>query len=113
MGLELNEKKCRIQKVSRAFKFLKTRIKLTDTGKVYKRVIAKTLTRERRRLKKFKHLLEIGQMTYKQIEGCYKSWRGSILKRGVSYKSLKRTDDLFNELFIMPFIVGNYIDFNT
>lgn len=113
LGLELNEKKCRIQKVSRPFKFLKTRIKLTDTGKVYKRVIAKTLTRERRRLKKFKHLLEIGQMTYKQIEGCYKSWRGSILKRGVSYKSLKRTDNLFNELFIIPFIAGNYIDFNT
>ena len=35
------------------------------------------------------------------------------MKRGVSYKSLKRTDDLFNELFIIPFITGNYMDFNT
>lgn len=113
LGLELNKKKCRIQKLSRPFKFLKTRILLTNTGKVHKRVIAKTLTRERRRLKKFKHLLEIGQMTYKQIEGCYKSWRGSIKKRGCSYESLKRTDLLYNELFIYPFIYGEYNVFST
>lgn len=45
-------------------------------------------------------------MTYKQIEMAYKSWKGSIKKRGLCCHSLQNLDKLFNTLFIEPFKSG-------
>ena len=106
LGLSFSEKKCRLQKISKQFTFLKTRFRLTETGKVVKRVVNKTITRERRRLKKFRHLLDISKMTFDQILNAYKSWKGSIKHRGMCYTSIKNLDKLFDELFINPFIDG-------
>ena len=36
----------------------------------------KAVTRERRRLKAYRHLVEIGRMTYEQVEQSAKSWMG-------------------------------------
>lgn len=71
-----------------------------------KRVVRKTITRERRRLKKFRHLFDLGRMAFYQILNTYKSWKGSIKHRGMCYTSIASLDKLFNELFINPFIDG-------
>lgn len=114
LGLSFSEKKCRLMKISKQFTFLKTRFRLTETGKVVKRVVNKTITRERRRLKKFRHLMDIGKMTFDQILNAYKSWKGSIKRRGMCYTSIMSLDKLFNELFIDPFINGyDYYNTNT
>ena len=44
-------------------------------------------------------MLDNGQMTFKDIEEQYKSWRGNIQKYDC-YKTLKTIDKLFEELFI-------------
>ena len=106
LGIKLNEKKSRMQKLSKQFTFLKPRIRLADTGKIIKRVVKSTITRERRRLKKYHKLYKNGLMTYEQIEMAYKSWKGSIKKRGLVYRSIQRLDRLFNQLFIEPFFRG-------
>ena len=63
-------------KVEPYFSFLKVRWTLTVTGKVIKRLNPDTITRERRKLKKFKELLDEGKITMAVIEDQYQSWKG-------------------------------------
>lgn len=104
-GIFINMKKTQIVKLSKVFTFLKVRYILTDTGKVVKRINKKSITRERRKLKKFRKKLDNGEMSYKDIADAYNSWRGN-LKYYSSYHTMKNMDELYNELFIKPFIEG-------
>ena len=54
MGLFINYKKTHITKLKHGFTFLKTRYIITDSGKTIKKIPRDTITRERRKLKKFK-----------------------------------------------------------
>ena len=54
LGIELNQNKTKICKLSSGFKFLKTKVHLTDTGRVVIRPDRKSIVRERRKLKKLK-----------------------------------------------------------
>jgi len=105
LGLFINMKKTQIVKLSHGFTFLKIKYNLTDTGKVIKRLCPKSITRERRKLKKFKKLLDKGKMSYKEIELCYKSWRGNAI-RYKCYRSVKELDKLFDKLFIYEWRVN-------
>lgn len=102
LGLFINKKKTHIAKLSTGFTWLKIKYNLTDTGKVIKRLSRDAITRERRKLKKYKHLLDEGKMPYKDIENAYQSWRGNALHFH-SHNSIKRMDALFDELFIDSF----------
>ena len=99
MGIRLNEKKTKIVKLSRGFTFLKTHFILTDTGKVVKRICRESVTRERRKLKKFAKLNERGEMSFAQIREAYNSWRGYASQKD-AYKTIRNMDALFNRLFI-------------
>lgn len=99
LGLFINAKKTHIVKLSHGFTWLKIKYTLTETGKVVKRLSRDSVTRERRKLKKYRHLLDEGKMQYKDIENAYQSWRGNALHFD-SYRTVKRMDALFNELFI-------------
>ena len=98
-GIELNVKKTVIQPISRDFKWLKAKVHVTDTGKVIMRPDHNTIVRERRKLKKFKEKLEDGEMSYKDIEQQYKSWRGHM-EYFNSHETLRSLDILYDELFI-------------
>lgn len=63
-----------------------------------KRINKGSITRERRKLKKFRKMLNEGRITYPEIEGAYRSWRGS-LRYYLDYNVMKNMDKLFNELF--------------
>ena len=104
-GIFINQKKTQIVKLSKTFTFLKVRYTFTDTGKVIKRMNKKSITRERRKLKKFRKFLDEGKMPYKDIENAYNSWRGS-LKHYSAHHTLRNMDNLYNKLFIKPFIEG-------
>ncbi len=99
LGLFINPKKTQIVKLKHGFTFLKIKYNLTESGKVLKRLVPKTITKERRRLKKYKKLMEEGKMSYKEIELAYKSWRGNAL-RYQAYTSVKHLDALFDQLYI-------------
>ncbi len=99
LGLFINRKKTHIVKLSHEFTFLKIKYNLTSSGKVIKRLAPSTITRERRKLKKYRKLLDEGKMQYKDIEMAYHSWRGNAIKYR-SYNSVKRLDELYDNLFI-------------
>lgn len=76
LGMFINEHKTRIVRLSDTFKFLQIKYSLTETGKVIKRINPPAVTRERRKLKAYKYLMERGQMHYEDIEQAAKGWMG-------------------------------------
>ena len=99
LGIELNQNKTKICKLSTGFKFLKTKVHLTETDRVVIRPDRKSIVRERRKLKKLKTKLDAGEIEFEEVKQQYMSWRGYIAKFD-SYKTLKDMDKLFDELFI-------------
>jgi hypothetical protein len=98
LGLFVNDKKTRIVKMTDRYKYLQIRYTMTDTGKVIKRINPKSVTRERRRLKAYKRLLDKGELPYEDIEQSYKSWMGDYT-RIMSKQQTKNMKQLYKELF--------------
>lgn len=98
LGIFINERKTRIVKLSQPFKYLQIKYRLSDSGKVVKRLNQKSVTRERRKLKAYKRLLDSGKMMYGDIEQAYKSWMGDHA-RTMSKKQVKNMKQLYKGLF--------------
>ena len=73
LGLFINEKKTRICRMDSTFKYLQRKYFLTETGKVVIRINPESLTRERKKLKAYKRLLNRDEMKYENIERAYRS----------------------------------------
>lgn len=97
-GLIINERKTRIVKLSQPFRHLQICYALTDTGRVIRKINPKSITRERRKLKKYKRLLDEGVITYDVIENAFKSWMGSHFKY-MSREQIANMSDLFYQLY--------------
>ena len=98
LGLFINEKKTQIHKLSDRFTYLQIKYFLDEKGKVVKRINPKTITRERRKLKKYKSLMDRGKMPYEDIKQAYKSWMGTFAPL-MSKKQIKNMRKLFYDLF--------------
>lgn len=98
MGMFVNDRKTRIVKLSGVYKYLQIRYSLSETGKVIKRINPKSLTRERRRLKAYKRLLDNGRMAYEDIEQSYKSWMGCHAKL-MSKRQVNNMKSLYSRLY--------------
>jgi hypothetical protein len=100
LGITVNTKKTRIVKLKKGIKFLKGIYSLTKTGKIISRSDPKSRKRMRRKLKRFKTLLEQDKMSYGDVYTAYQSWRGNYLKRFNAYHTVRRMDGMYNALFI-------------
>lgn len=98
MGLYINDRKTHIAKLSKPFKYLQIRYYLTDSGRVVRRINPKSVTRERRKLKTYKRLMDREKMPYERIEQSYKSWMGANV-RMMSKKQIKGMKVLYKQLF--------------
>lgn len=98
LGIFINTNKTKIVKLSSNFKYLQFKYTLSETGKVIKRINPKTVTRERRKLKAYKRLLDVGILKYSDIENCYRSWMGTYVKF-MSKKQRENIKELYYELF--------------
>lgn len=98
LGLHINHKKTRICKLSSVYKFLQVKYSLSDTGRVEKRINPNSVTRERKRLKAYKNLMDKGVMSYADVEQSAKSWMGGYAKL-MSKKQIKHMKDLYMDLF--------------
>lgn len=98
LGLFINEKKTRVVKLSGTYKYLQVKYSLTETGKVIKRINPKNVTRERRKIKAYKRLLDKGEMLYEDIEQAVKSWMGTFASL-MSKKQIKNMKALYKEFF--------------
>jgi hypothetical protein len=54
----------------------------------------------RRKLKKFKRLIEAGKMNFADLRTAYQSWRGNFRKRFNACYCISRMDALYHALFL-------------
>jgi hypothetical protein len=97
-GLIINERKTRIVKLSGFYRHLQNGYSLTETGRVIRKINPKSITRERRKLKAYKRLLDAGTISYTDIENVFKSWMGGNYKR-MSHRQIYNMSELYIELF--------------
>ena len=98
LGMFVNEKKTHIAKLSGTYKFLQVKYSLSDTGKVIKRINPKNVTRQRRRIKAYKRLMDKGVMTYEEVEQACKSWMGNYASI-MSKAQIEHMKALYREAF--------------
>jgi len=97
IGLSLNEK-TNIFPLKNGIDFLGFHLYLTDTGKVIRKIRRKSKFNARRKLKKFKGLLDGGKIPYTKIRESYQSWRGHA-EKGNTYHLVRYMDWLYYSLF--------------
>lgn len=99
LKLEINDKKTTITKISHGFTFMQIKYSI-DNGKVIKRPTHSKIVRERRRLRMYKKLYDVGKISEKYVHNCYKTWRNSLIKDcNASKTSIKAMDQLYTSLF--------------
>ncbi len=98
LGLFINAHKTHIARLRDTYKFLQIKYSLTASGKVVKRINPASVTRERRRLKAYKHLIEAGRMTYEDVEQSAKSWMGDY-HRLMSKQQIRHMKAHYRALF--------------
>lgn len=98
MGMFVNQHKTRIFRLSDTYQYLQVKYSLTETGKVVRRINPKSVTRERRKIKAYKRLMDRGEMTYRDIEQAVKSWLGDYTKL-MSKKQIMNMKLLYKNLF--------------
>ena len=97
-GLILNEKKPHICKLSGEYRYLQMKYTLLQNGIVVRRIHPKAITRERRKLKAYKRLLDKGIVTMEEIDGYFRSW----LSGNYKYMSRDQIYDM-NSLYVKLF----------
>lgn len=98
LGIFINHKKTHIMKLNHDFTWLKMRYRLTESGHLVKRINPKTITRERRKLKKYKKMVNKGIITITDVQNSFKSWYMNY-ERIMSYRTKKNMLKLYHDLF--------------
>lgn len=98
LGLVINDKKTRIVKLSQQFKVLQLNYQLTETGRIIRKINPKAITRERRKLKAYKRLLDKERLKYEEIENIFKSWMSGNYKN-MSRQQIINMSQLYYDLF--------------
>lgn len=98
LGIFINHKKTHIMKINHFFTWLKLRYKLTETGHLVIKVNPKTVTRERRKLKKYRKMVDQGRMPLIDVQNSFKSWLGTYDKL-LSYRTKSNMKALYRDLF--------------
>jgi RNA-directed DNA polymerase len=97
LGLSLNSK-TQIHPVSQGIVFLKWRFVLTATGKAIMKMNPKSVSKERRKLRKLKLLLDSGKISMRDVRDNYRSWKANA-KRGNTRSLVLKMDEYYRELF--------------
>lgn len=98
LGLTFNAKKTRIVKVSRGFVFMKVRYQVSSTGKIIRTLTRSGIVRMRRKLKKFRRLVNEGKITLDDVYNSMQSWLAHS-KVALSYHTKRSMLKLYNQLF--------------
>lgn len=99
IGITMNTSKTQIIPFAKsAFPYLKRRWRIQEDGRITERPTRDIFAKERRKLKKYRKMLDNGQIKIKSIRGSYNSWRGGVKDTDCGL-SLYRTDQLYFKLF--------------
>jgi hypothetical protein len=99
LKITVNEKKSRIVKLSDGVLFLKGKYVLLENGKILRFPHPDGAKRMRRKLRKFKTLLDADKMKFEDLRCAYQSWRGNFQQRFNAHYCILRLDKLYNDLF--------------
>lgn len=99
LGIKLNRKKTQIVKLTHGFTWLKVRFFILESGKIIKKIYKKSVTRMRKKLKKFVKHVDNGKMTYADVYCAFQSWQSYALNFD-AYHTVKNMGELYNSLFI-------------
>jgi hypothetical protein len=100
LAITINTRKTRITPLRQGLIFLKGKYILLENGKIIRRAARDSAGRMRRKLKKFKALLDADRMEYEDLRIAYQSWRGNYLRRFDAWYTVQRMDSLYDTLFI-------------
>jgi hypothetical protein len=100
LKITINKKKTRIVKVAAGVEFLKGKYILLSSGKVLRRPCKDSTKRMKRKLKKFRSLIDSGRMGFEDLRTAYQAWRGNYKKRFNAYYRVRFMDKLYNDLFV-------------
>lgn len=103
-GLFINEEKTQIVSLKHRFTILKVNYIVYPDGTIYHLPNKDSFKREKRKLIKQKEELDKGILTIKEVHDGYLSWRGNITKFN-NKLSVEEMDNLYNRLYIEPFIL--------
>lgn len=99
IGIAMNKSKTQIIPFAKSsFSYLKRRWRIHSDGKITERPTRDIFVKERRKLKKYRKMLDNGQIQMKSIRNSYNSWRGGI-KDADCGSALYKTDQLYFKLF--------------
>ena len=106
LGIFINQKKTRILDVNKS---IITYLKINyffdpNTGKLIEKINSETIRRERRRLRKFYDLMNIGIIRYEDIRNWFLSWLGTYDKFDSGYELLN-----IKKYFMQLFNVNSYL----
>lgn len=99
MGYQLN-KKTAIFPIRNGIDFLGFHTYITESGKVIRKIRAKSKNRERRKLKKLKGLLgqQDSKINFEDVRTSYQAWRAHA-SHGNCYYLIRKMDAYFDNLF--------------
>lgn len=99
IGLSINKKKTHITKLTHKYTFIQTQYIITEDLKVIKKMTRQKISRERRKIKRYKNCLEQNKMTRYEIYNSYKSWRQSNLYQYNCYNTILSMDKIYKNTF--------------
>ena len=108
IGIEINNRKTKINKIKDRISYLKGNYKLTESRKIIITANNESRKRMRKKLFKFNKLYKNGRISIKDIYTSYQSWRGTYRKRFSAFYTIKRMDSLYNKLFIYNHLEENH-----
>lgn len=99
LGLFVNPKKTFIRPLNKGFVFMQVKYDFTDTGRISKRVVAKKVRRERKKLRAYRRLLTDRKLSRLEISNAYQSWRGNC-KQFNARMTVRAMDKFYDSLFV-------------
>lgn len=112
LGMYINPKKSQVKTLEDGFTFLHVKYKLLSDGHLVKNIDESRVTRERRKLKKYKGLVDSGKLKFEDVKNAYLSWVGQA-KPYLSSTQLHNIEYLWNKLFYSYELVQLNNKFNS
>jgi len=98
LELRLNNKKTQIFPLKQGINYLGFKFKLTNTGKVLMLLNKENIKKRKRKLRKYKKLVNKERMTREKADQCYESWKAHA-KKGNSNRLLQGMDRYYANLW--------------
>lgn len=98
LGIFINRRKTRIVKLSSPFRYLQIQYRMTESGRIVRKIHPKRVTCTRRKLKKLKAKLDCGTVSFDDIDGMFRSWMGGC-GRDMTRQQKQNIEALFENLY--------------